>query len=321
MISKKKIHKIATILPYKESYTFGYASAVSLWVSEFFKNSIYKNNNFIYGNTRPGKYLTNNYRNVYLNSLRFRFQSTSNEYIEKLIIKLNDEKFDIIEIHNRPLVLLKLIKKIDAKFIMYYHNDPLSMSGSKTISERNEIIEKVDKLIFISKWIKDRFENLRDGIEFHTVENLEINNKYPVKKICEVTSKRLLKMLMTETGIKRLEKETDYKLKTNYKGDDEGIIKVFRTNSGRRLSESCNDAIGNQLSCTPSSCQYMKNACGYDINMCDPTVAELYVGYDLREYILRNCPQTCGMCPLSTPPSIPPSTPPSVLQSTPQLGI
>ena len=170
MILKKNTHKIATILPYKESYTFGYASAVSLWVSEFYKNSIYKNNNFIYGNTKPGKYLTKNYRNIYLDSLKFKFQSTSNEYIEKLIIKLNEEKFDIIEIHNRPLVLLKLIKKIDAKFIMYYHNDPLSMSGSKTIAERNEIINKVDKLIFISKWVKNRFFNGIDNKFLHKTE-------------------------------------------------------------------------------------------------------------------------------------------------------
>ena len=56
MILKKSIHKIATILPYKESYTFDYASAVSLWVSEFFKESKFRNNNYIYGNTNPGKY-------------------------------------------------------------------------------------------------------------------------------------------------------------------------------------------------------------------------------------------------------------------------
>ena len=157
MISKKNIHKIATILPYKESYTVSNASAVSLWVSEFFKNSIYKNDNFIYGNTKPGKYLTKNYRNIFLDSLNFKFQSTSNEYTEKLIYTLNQEKFDIIEIHNRPLVLSKLMSKINSKFIMYFHNDPLSMSGSKTVSERNEIIKKVDKLIFISRWVKDRF--------------------------------------------------------------------------------------------------------------------------------------------------------------------
>ena len=61
---KKKNYKIATILPYKESYTFDYASAVSLWVSEFFEKSKFRNNNYIYGNTKPGKYLTKNYINI-----------------------------------------------------------------------------------------------------------------------------------------------------------------------------------------------------------------------------------------------------------------
>ena len=157
MILKKNIHKIATILPYKESYTHNSASAVSLWVSEFFKNSKYKDNNFIYGNTKSRKHLTKNYKNISLNSLKYRFISTSNEYTAKLINELNKKKFQIIEVHNRPLVLFKLLDKVKSKFIMYYHNDPLSMSGSKTIKERNEILNKVDKLIFISEWIKNRF--------------------------------------------------------------------------------------------------------------------------------------------------------------------
>ena len=52
MISKKKILKIATILPYKENYSFDKASAASLWVSEFFKGSKHKDKNYIYGNTK-----------------------------------------------------------------------------------------------------------------------------------------------------------------------------------------------------------------------------------------------------------------------------
>ena len=38
----KKNLNIATILPYKENYTFKKASAASLWVSEFYKKSKYK---------------------------------------------------------------------------------------------------------------------------------------------------------------------------------------------------------------------------------------------------------------------------------------
>ena len=73
MILKKNIPKIATILPYKESYTLRHASAVSLWVSEFFENSKFKKNNFIYGNTKFKDYLTKNYKNIPLDSLKYKF--------------------------------------------------------------------------------------------------------------------------------------------------------------------------------------------------------------------------------------------------------
>ena len=185
MTSKKHIHKIATILPYKESYTFEHASAVSLWVSEFFKSSRFKKKNFIYGNTKPGKYLTNNYKNISLQNLKLKFKSTSNEYTEKLFIEIDKEKFDIIEVHNRPLILFKLMNKINTKFIMYYHNDPLSMSGSKSINERINILKKVDKLVFISQWVKDRFfKGIDDELIYKTkiiYKNIEKRKKLKKK--------------------------------------------------------------------------------------------------------------------------------------------
>ena len=64
MNSKKKYLSIATILPYKENYSLEKASAASLWVSEFFKNSKFKSNNFIYGNTNSRNFLTKNYINI-----------------------------------------------------------------------------------------------------------------------------------------------------------------------------------------------------------------------------------------------------------------
>ena len=44
--------KIATILPYKENYTFSKAQAAAIWVCDFFKYSDFKNTNFIFGNTK-----------------------------------------------------------------------------------------------------------------------------------------------------------------------------------------------------------------------------------------------------------------------------
>ena len=65
---KKKL-KIATILPYKENYTIDKASAASLWVAEFFKNSKFNKDNYVYGNTNSKKYLTKNYININLRNL------------------------------------------------------------------------------------------------------------------------------------------------------------------------------------------------------------------------------------------------------------
>jgi glycosyltransferase involved in cell wall biosynthesis len=153
---KKKIN-IATILPYKENYSLEKASAASLWVSEFFKKSIFKNSNFIYGHTNSKNYLTKNYINIDLKSLKSKFKSTTKEYSNNLIKQINKKKFDLIEIHNRPLILFNLLKQIQNRFIIYFHNDPLSMNGSKTIDNRLFILKNVEKIIFVSQWVKDRF--------------------------------------------------------------------------------------------------------------------------------------------------------------------
>ncbi len=157
ILNKNQKLKIATILPYKENYTVDKASAASLWVSEFYKNSKFKKYNFIYGHTKSKKYLTTNYINIILKNIKSKLKSTTNEYAEKLIKNLNSKNYDIIEIHNRPQLLLKLLNKVKSKFIFYFHNDPLSMKGSKFINERLKILNSVDRLIFVSEWVRNRF--------------------------------------------------------------------------------------------------------------------------------------------------------------------
>ena len=158
MISKKtKNLNIATILPYKENYSLEKASAASLWVAEFFKKSKFKNTNTIYGYTKSKNYLTKNYVNINLKSINSKFKSSTNEYSAKLIKEINSKDFDIVEIHNRPIILFNLVNKIDNRFIFYFHNDPLSMKGSKKISERLFILKNTEKIIFVSEWVRKRF--------------------------------------------------------------------------------------------------------------------------------------------------------------------
>ena len=185
MILQKKYLKIATILPYKENYSNSKASAASLWVSEFFKKSKYQKNNIIYGHTKYVDFLTKNYRNIKLKNIKSRFKSTTNEYATRLTNELNKFNFDLVEIHNRPQLLFKIISKVNNRFIFYFHNDPLSMKGSKTIKERLKILESVEKIIFVSEWVRDRFFlNLDKKLQTKTeVVYPSVNKQKKVKKI------------------------------------------------------------------------------------------------------------------------------------------
>ena len=185
MILQKKYLKIATILPYKENYSHGKASAASLWVSEFFKKSKYQKNNIIYGHTKYLDFLTKNYKNIKLKNIKSRFKSTTNEYAKRLVNELNKFNFDLVEIHNRPQLLFKIISQVNNRFIFYFHNDPLSMKGSKSIKERLKILQSVEKIIFVSEWVRDRFFlNLDKKLQTKTdVVYPSVNKQRKVKKI------------------------------------------------------------------------------------------------------------------------------------------
>ncbi len=149
--------KIATILPYKENYTFGKAQAAAIWVSDFYRNSKFKNQNYIFGNTKTKDYLTKNYINIKISNLKSKFTSTTREYCDNFIKYAQYKNFDILEIHNRPEVFNILKSHFKSKFILYFHNDPLTMNGSKSLKERLNLLINVDKIVFISKWVRDRF--------------------------------------------------------------------------------------------------------------------------------------------------------------------
>ncbi|MDA7758231.1 glycosyltransferase [Candidatus Pelagibacter sp.] len=149
--------KIATILPYKENYTYSKAQAAAIWVCDFFKYSKYLNSNYIFGNTDTKDYLSKNYININISNLKSKLSSTTKEYCRNIIYKIKDENFDIIEIHNRPLIFNYLKKEINSKYILYFHNDPLTMNGSKTAKERLNLLISLDKIVFVSKWVQNRF--------------------------------------------------------------------------------------------------------------------------------------------------------------------
>ena len=147
--------KISVLLPYKENFSTQYAGAVSLLLKDTINLSKYKNNIKVFGSTNYKKdILKNNYIN--LNTDKFFFQSRSNVYVKNFIQHENKIKSDLIEIHNRPIYINKIFG-INKNLVLYFHNDPLDIKGSKSIKDRINILKKTKKIIFISNWVKKRF--------------------------------------------------------------------------------------------------------------------------------------------------------------------
>ena len=148
--------KIAILLPLKENFSPIYPGAVSLFVNDTLNISKYKKKCIVYGNTNYKKRFKLNYKNISIKKTIFKGQNKS--YVEefaKLEKKVNS---DLIELHNRPIYVKYLVKLLSGKnYILYFHNDPLAMNGSKSISERIFLLKNCFKIIFNSNWSKKKF--------------------------------------------------------------------------------------------------------------------------------------------------------------------
>ena len=137
--------KIYVLLPYKENFSPNYPGAVSIYVKSTTLCSRYKKNITIFGSTSFKKKLLNNYVNLPFN--KEIFQSGSKIYLENFLKVEANNKSDIIEIHNRPAYINTLFKKTEAKLVLYFHNDPLEMNGSKSVEERIVLFNKTKRTI------------------------------------------------------------------------------------------------------------------------------------------------------------------------------
>ena len=148
--------KISILLPYKENFSPLYPGAVSLFINDTSKISKYKKYIKVYGSTDYKKVFNISYQNIEL-SKRF-IGSQTKLYISKFVRYERNDPSELIEIHNRPIYLRYLSKKLNNRtFTLFFHNDPLSMEGSKSINDRNFLLKNSYRIIFNSNWSKNRF--------------------------------------------------------------------------------------------------------------------------------------------------------------------
>ncbi len=147
---------ISILLPYKENFSPEYPGAVSLFVYETSKISSFKNNIIVFGNTNYKKTFNLKYQNI--NTKKILFSSQTKDYVNDFIKLEKKNNSSIIEVHNRPSYIHIINSQIKNKILtLYFHNDPLSMDGSKTIEQRKNLLKICYKIIFNSAWSKKRF--------------------------------------------------------------------------------------------------------------------------------------------------------------------
>ena len=180
--------KISILLPYKENFSPEYPGAVSIFINSVTRLSKFKKNTIIYGNTKYKKKYVLNYKNIPLNK-KILVSSTS-EYVKNFIILEKENSSRIIEVHNRPayINMLKILKK---NLVLYFHNDPLTMSGSKSKNERLNLLNTCTKIIFNSEWSKKRF---LDKLEKFYVKStkLEVIHQSTNKEFVNLKKKKKL---------------------------------------------------------------------------------------------------------------------------------
>jgi glycosyltransferase involved in cell wall biosynthesis len=150
---------INIILPYKETYSEKLAGAVSLLVAEVKNQSKFKNNIRIFGSIILKKPLTKDYISCDLSDKPFYYIFGRTSYYLENIKKKISKKKSIIEIHNRPQAANFFLNNNNNnnKIILYFHNDPLTLRGSKYVYQRLFLLKNLNKLIFVSEWTRRQF--------------------------------------------------------------------------------------------------------------------------------------------------------------------
>jgi len=173
--------KISILLPYKENFSPIYAGAVSLFVKDTTKKSKFKKYITVYGNTNLKKIYKLSYKNIELK--KNVVQSGSKLYVKEFLKFEKKNPSNIIEIHNRPNYFHLIENEVKKqKIVLYFHNDPLTMTGSRSVFDRKKLLDKATKIIFNSHWSRKRFLEGIEGLHINS-EKMEViyQSTNPVK--------------------------------------------------------------------------------------------------------------------------------------------
>ena len=97
-----------------------------------------------------------NLKYINIDTKKGLFDSQTKNYVKDFIKLERRINSSIIEVHNRPSYIHIIDQNIKNKILtLYFHNDPLSMDGSKTVEQEKKLLKICYKIIFNSAWSKE----------------------------------------------------------------------------------------------------------------------------------------------------------------------
>jgi len=183
--------KINILLPYKEKFDENKASSVSITVRNNLLYSNYLNQIKIFGQNVERPLFKNNFVGLKYSILSFKSKNKFLAHEMLKIINKDPDKKQILEIHNRPYLIEEIKRENKFPVSLFFHNDPQTMKGSKSIREREHILEKCAAIFCVSEFIKEKFlEGINENFQkvhvlFNGVERkLKRFPKKRKKKFC-----------------------------------------------------------------------------------------------------------------------------------------
>ena len=178
--------KINILLPYKEKFDKDKASSVSITIRNNLYYTKYLDKIKIYGQNTDNPLFKDNFIGLKYSILSFKSKNKFLAHKMSKIINKDTDKNQLIEIHNRPYLVDSISKKNKLPILLFFHNDPQEMLGSKSIKDRQNIIQKCAAIFCVSEYIKSKF---LEGINSNFQKVFVLHNgvqrklkKFPVKK-------------------------------------------------------------------------------------------------------------------------------------------
>ena len=149
--------KINILLPFKEKFDENKASSVSITVRNNLLHSNYLNQIKIFGQNVKTPLFKDNFVGLQYSILSLKSKNNFLAHEMLKIITKDSDKKQLIEIHNRPYLVDNITKGNKLPVSLFLHNDPQTMKGSKSIKDRENIIQKCFAIFCVSEYIKNKF--------------------------------------------------------------------------------------------------------------------------------------------------------------------